>query len=338
MKGVLAALIVLVFSFSIAGAAPPRYIQSPPLIRVVTTPVGEVKSGGPTNVPLITWGGDITTIYANGNSLNTSKGSIFGNSGLNLKLFKEDDFQKQVEMYLRGETPYLRGTMGMINLASELLSQDLRTKPVVIYQMTWSNGGDVIVVKEGIKTLKDLCGKTIALQAYGPHVDYMTRVITDACGSVNKVNIKWTEDLVGVEGNTPGAAFRGDPSVSAAFVISPDAVVLTSGGVGSVGTGAEFSVKGARAPFSTKTANRIIADVYVVRSDFLNKNRAEVEKFTHGLMLAEESLRDTVKNKTSQPAPYKAMIDASAEILLGSRQAVALGTEFILSDGIWRWI
>lgn len=321
MKGVLAVLFFLALSFSIASASPPQYIQAPPLTKVVTTPVGEVRSGGPTNVFLITWGGDMATVFANGNSLNTAKGSIFSNLGLNLKLIKEDDFQKQIEMYLRGETPYLRGTMGMINLASELLSQDPRTKPMVIYQLTWSSGGDVIVVKEGIKTLKDLCGKTIALQAYGPHVDYMARVITDACGSVSKVNIKWTKDLVGVEGNTPGAAFRNDPQVSAAFVISPDAAALTPSSASTAG--AEYSVKGARVLLSTKTANRIIGDIYVARSDYLNKNRSEVEKFTHGLMLGEEAMRDAVKNKTSQPAPYKAMIEASAEILLGSRQAVA---------------
>lgn len=327
MKSVLAILFILAFSASIATAAPPQaappqYIQAPPMDRVVTAPVGEVKSGGPTNVFLITWGGDMATIYANGNSLNTAKGSIFANQGLNIKLSREDDFQKQVEMYIRGETPYLRGTIGMINLAAELLSRDPRTKPVVIYQMTWSNGGDTIVVKSGIKTLKDLCGKTIALQAYGPHVDYMSRVVTDACGSVDKINIKWTKDLVGMEGNTPGAAFRNDPQVSAAFVISPDAAAI-SGGVDNVGTGAEYSVKGARTPFSTKTANRIIADVYVVRSDYLQKNRAEVEKFTHGLMIAEESLRDVFKNKTSQAALYKAATEASAEILFGSKQAVA---------------
>ena len=49
-------------------------------------------------------------------------------------------------------------------------------------------------------------------------------------------------------------------------VIVPDALALTSNGT--VGTGSEASVRGAKILLSTKTANRIIADVYAVRSDY----------------------------------------------------------------------
>ena len=69
-------------------------------------------------------------------------------------------------------------------------------------------------------------------------------------------------------------------------MIIPDALALTSSGT--IGTGAEDSVKGARILLSTKTANRIIADVYAVRSDYFESNRAEVEKFVQGLIQGEE--------------------------------------------------
>ena len=64
------------------------------------------------------------------------------------------------------------------------------------------------------------------------------------------------------------------------MAISPDALKLTSNGT--VGTGAEGSVKGARMLLSTKTASRIIADVYAVRKDYFDTHRAEVQKFVHG--------------------------------------------------------
>ena len=54
-----------------------QYVQSPPLTRVVDTPVGAVGSG-PVQVPIITWGGDIATIHANGNAKATARTSIFG--------------------------------------------------------------------------------------------------------------------------------------------------------------------------------------------------------------------------------------------------------------------
>jgi len=325
---ILTALVVCVSLVGGTFAAPTmKYVDAPPLSQAINTQVGEVKTGSTVQLPLITWGGDIATIYANGNSRATVKGSIFEKEGLNFKLFREDDFKKQVEMYMRGETPYLRGTMGMINMAVEVLNRDPRTKPVVVYQMTESNGGDVLVVRafddkgnSYIKTAKDLCGKTIALQAYGPHVDFLSKFITDSCGSMAKVNLKWTKDLTGTD-DTPAAALRNDRKVDAAMVIIPDAMELTSGG--NVGTGAEKSAKGTKILLTTKTFPTAIADVYVVRADYFQAHRAEVEKFVHGLLTAEESLRDLVKNKGSRSADYKKTFTASAEILLDSDKAVA---------------
>jgi outer membrane protein OmpA-like peptidoglycan-associated protein len=315
MFGLLAALTVA----AAAVEAAPQYVPSPPLREVLAAAaVGEVGSGV-VQVPIITWGGDIATIYANGNQARTRAGSLAAAEGLDLNLVREDVFSKQVQAYLAGKSPYLRGTMGMVNMAAEVLGKDPRTKPVVIYQLTWSAGGDALVVKSGIGAARDLKGKTIALQAYGPHVDYMTKVLADAGLSVDDVNIRWAPDLTGTA-NAPMAAFQ-QKDVDAAFVIIPDALVLTAGG--SVGTGAEDSVKGARILLSTKTANRVIADVYAVRSDYLQKNRRSVESFVHALMLGEEKLRDLVKNKAGRGADYRATFAAAAQLLLDSKDAVA---------------
>lgn len=292
------------------------YIQAPPLKEVIRSQVDNVKTAKYTKVPLITWGGDIATILANGNSATTASGSIFAQKGLNLKLVRMDDFKGQVETYLRGDMPYLRGTMGMINMASEVIS-DPRTKPIIIYQMTWSTGGDCLVVKSGIKTVKDLKGKTIAVQAYGPHVDYLAKALKDVGLSMSDVQIKWVEDLTGTD-QTPSEALY-EKDVDAAFVIIPDGLMLTSGGL--VGTGAEGSVKGARILMSTKTASRIIADVYAVRADYFEAHRDEIQAFVHGLLLAEQELKELFRNKQKRMDEFKKMITAAADILLDSPQA-----------------
>ena len=311
-------LLCALIAFGVAPTAEAvNYVDAPPLSSVVNTRVGNVAIGGTTEVPLITWGGDIATIYANGNAKNTASGSIFADQGLRLNLVREDYFPNQVERYLSGQSPYLRGTVGMINMARSVTDSDDRTKLVGIYQMTWSTGGDALVVKDNIQTAKDLCGKTIAVQAYGPHVDYLSRVVTDACGSVKNVTIKWTRDLTGDQSAVE--AFRSDDSVDAAFVIIPDALALTSGG--NVGTGAEDSVRGAEILMSTKTANRIIADIYAVRADFLKSNPEEVAKFVHGLMLGEEAIRDLFKRKSGRE--YTDTLRASATILLDAAAATA---------------
>lgn len=295
-----------------------EYIKAPALDTLVTVNVGEVQDKEYIQVPLITWGGDEATIVANGNGLRTSSTSIFGRKGLKFELKREDIFKNQVESYLQGETPYIRGTLGMLNMALGVLSKDTRTKPVVIYQLTWSNGGDCLVVKDGIKSAKDLKGKTVALQAYGPHVYYLSKVLSDAGLSLADIAIKWVNDLTGTD-NTPLEALY-DNSVDAAMMIIPDGLVLTSNGT--VGTGSEGSVKGAKILLSTKTANRIISDVYAVRSDYLASHRQEVENFVHGLMLAEEALSNQFKNRTGQQAAYLETMKASAKILLDSEDAV----------------
>lgn len=303
-----------------------QYVSPAKLADTIPARVGNVASG-PVRVPIITWGGDIATIHANGNGKKTTAGSIFGKQGLDLELVREDVFAKQLTAYLSGQSPFLRGTVGMINMAAEAASRDPRTKPVVIYQMTWSAGGDALVVGPGIKTVKDLKGKSVAVQAYGPHVDYLTKVLADGGLSSRDVTIKWVPDLTGTE-NSPAAAMRAK-GVDAAMVIIPDALALTSNGA--VGTGAEDSVRGAKILLSTKTANRIIADVYAVRSDFLASNRAVVERFVEGLLKGEESLRSLVADKGSRSSDYKSTFAGAAQLLLDSPQAIA-DTEALYGD------
>ena len=314
------AFFVLLLSFLLTSSllAAPSYVKSPPLTKIVSsTKIKSVSGGGEIQVPIITWGGDIATILANGNDAKTQSGSLFSQAGLKLKLVRKDTFSDQVKDYISGKSPYLRGTMGMINMASEAISKDSRTKPIVVYQMTWSTGGDALVVKSNIHRIKDLKGKTIALQAYGPHVDYMTKMLADAGLSIKDVNIRWLPDLTGTD-NSPMASLQaGD--VDAVFVITPDAMVLTSGGT--VGTGAEDSVKGAKILLSTRTANRIIADVYAVRSDYFQSNKNDVENFVAGLLKADEKLKSLFKKKSG--SEYKQMLSSSAKILLDSAQATA---------------
>ncbi len=181
---------------------------------------GELVTGERMKLPLIAWGADVITMYANGNSAMTKKGSLFDQAGLNFELFREDNFEKQVDLFIRGEIAFLRGTMGMINMAMDRLSASPATRPVLVFQHSWSAGGDALVVKSGINSVADLKGKTIAIQKNGPHVDYFLKLLKDARVNGSDVNIFWTKDLVGASGDTPmaklpsrgiDAAFRHHP-------------------------------------------------------------------------------------------------------------------------------
>ncbi|OFX41896.1 MAG: hypothetical protein A2W95_02680 [Bacteroidetes bacterium GWA2_40_14] len=313
---------LLIMSFSISNAQVGDYMQAEPLSQLVSTNLKPVTNTGIVKVPMITWGGDIATILG-------EMDGIYKSNGLTVSLFKEDDFKKQVQMCLNGETPYLRGTLGMINSAAEAFKGS-GTELVVIYQLTWSTGGDAMVVRDG-KNLKNI--KKIALQMYGPHMDYAANLFNKA-GRMNQVEFKWMANLTISDKQAgkavdPVTAFQEDASLDAAMCIIPDALLLTSNGT--IGTGSEGSVKGASILLSTKTASRIICDVYAVRKDYFDANKNSVMSFVKSLLQSEETLRNLTGNKTAQQAKYRQLISEAAEKLMGSSQFTS-DAEALLAD------
>ncbi len=294
-------------------SAAPQYIKSTPMNEKVISTTAKVKASNCKELPIITWGGDVNTIYANGTALRTKSSSLLGKEGLCFQLKRVDSFLEQVNRYKSGKTPYLRGTMGMIALASDAIKAPA-LKPVIFHQLTWSAGGDALVVKPGIRKVSDLKGKTIALQAYGPHVDYLTKLLFDAGLNLNDVKIKWMADLTGTENSPPEAMYQ--KQIDAAFMTTPDALALTSGN--SVGSGAENSIKGAKILMSTKTSPRIIADVYAVRADYYKANPIEVESLARALLSAQQKVPTLIKSSGKES---NALIKAAGKYLLDSELA-----------------
>ncbi len=310
-----------------ALAANVEYLDAKPLQDVVGAKAGAVRASGKVRLPLITWGGDVATIHA------VEKGFL-RDAGLDVELAVENDFPKQVEATLSGRTPYLRGTMGMISAAAEVFERE-GLELTVIYQLTWSTGGDAMVVRPGVKKPSALKGKTIALQRYGPHMDYVANILSSAKVPFDSVKFRWLKELTLPTYDTGGKvvdpvnAFLEDGSIDAVMCIIPDGLALTSGGTG--GTGAAGSVKGAQILLSTKTASRVIADVYAVRSDYLKSNRGEVEKLVRALMKGQEDFAELLAAKASRRAEFQQVMTKAADLLLGSPQATP-DVEALLGD------
>ncbi|MBM2811645.1 MAG: ABC-type nitrate/sulfonate/bicarbonate transport system, periplasmic component [Chloroflexi bacterium] len=311
-----------------------EYLDAGPMTALVKAQRGPVQTGGAISVPVITWGGDVATIYGNGGAT-TQPGSAFAREGLSLKLFREDNFVSAVERVVTGETPYLRGTVDMVNSALPALA-DHGIEMVVIYQMTWSSGGDTIVMRNDDGSAPaDLAGKQIGVQLYGPHMLYVATVLRDAGLSPADVKVRWLRELTIPPYDTKGAAvdptsaMQRDPNLAAVAVISPDMLALTSGG--NVGTGAESSVRGARLLLSTKTAGRIIADVYAVRKDYFDAQRDQVRSFVHGLLKSQEELLTLVAARQQRQGEYQEILRMSADLLRDSPQATT-DIEGLLGD------
>jgi hypothetical protein len=275
-------------------------------------PVAPVQPGVSTQVPFITWGGDVPTLDANG-GLTTTPSSIYGQKGLRLKMVPGDDFTQQVKDYLSGKSPYLRGTIRMMGCASELLNKDPRTKPIFVLQLTWS-AGDHIVANANIKTLNNLKGKKIALQQVGPHLGLLEDSLTAAGLTWDDVTPVWCKDLTGSD-DSPAEKFR-KGLCDACCVISPDMIGLCSG-LTQKGSGAEGTVKGSHVVNSTASMSHSIADVYAVRSDYFQSNREDVQKFVVGYLKATENLmkaKRTYNNGKSSSPEYMASLKLAQTI------------------------
>jgi len=299
------------FVTAITVSAQVKYVPLKPMSQVVSTSMKQVRSSDAITLPTITWGGDIATVYAEING-------TFKKNGLEITLKNTDNFKDQVQRCINGETPYLRGTKGMIKMASDAFKA-AGTELVEIYQLSYSNGDDAVVFRPG-KNINN--AKNVALQLYGPHMDYAANLFTSAKRRLEDINFKYLEELTlndNGTNNNPVEAFVADPTLDAVFCIIPDALNLTSGG--KTGTGSEGSVKGATIGLTTKSANRIIADVYAVRKDYFDKNRDEVQKLTLSLMQAEEGLRDLLKAKSSKMGEYNKLISRASELFFGTPTA-----------------
>lgn len=310
-SGVLMAL-TFAMSLSVAQAAPKKeveYLDGKPLIEKLTSTTLKPVQGGPLRVHTITWPGDVATIH-------TKQAGIFKSEGVGeVELVCQNDFVAQVQDVIDGKAVMLRGDMSMINTALPAFNK-AGTGLVVIYQLTWSTGGDCMVVRDAkVKKIEELKGKTIALQQYGPHVAFLSTILAQANLKPSDVNLKWLREI------TPPAkspkhvdarsAFWADSSIDVCMVISPDAAALTDGS-------GESSVKGAKKLFSTGTARRTIADVYAVRKDYFDSHRDQMQKFVHALMLGEESFRNLRANKASKKTEYDGLMKESAKLLFDS--------------------
>lgn len=205
------AAVFSLFAFALLAVSDQKFGE-----LVGNPPVGKVKAGQTLEVPYLTWGGDQGFFTANG-GLETTKGSIYDQEGLKLKFVNGDNFVEQTRRYIKGETPFIRGTMSQMGMASEICGKNPETTPVVILQLTWS-AGDYIVSRGAIKTLNDLKrdGRKvkIAVQQGGPHIGLIQDALDAVQLSRNDVEIVFVQDLTGPKG--PADAFRKDESIDAA--------------------------------------------------------------------------------------------------------------------------
>jgi len=198
-----------------------------------------------------------------------------------VELILIDDPVAMRDAYAAGNVHIGWATLDMIPLFLEALHKDSRVMPRVYQQVDWSNGGDGIVVRDNIKTVADLRGKTIVLAQNSPSHYFALNALINGGVQPSEVNFKFTQDAF-----QAAAAFNADKSIAGAVSWSPDIYNLAK-------------VKGNRMLVNTTTANKLIADVWFARADFAKDHPDIIEGLVRGIFDGMEALKTDASKATA---------------------------------------
>jgi NitT/TauT family transport system substrate-binding protein len=227
------------------------------------------------------WAGWSPIIFANngfkpGKTWKTPSGKDF-----KVELVLIDDPIAMRDAYAAGNLHIGWATLDMLPLFLEGLRKDSRVMPRVYQQVDWSNGGDGIVVRDSVKTMADLRGKTVVLAQNSPSHFFILNALINAGVQPAEVEFKFTQDAF-----QAAAAFNADKRLAGVVSWAPDIYNLEK-------------VKGNHMLVTTSTANKLIADVWFARADFAKDNPDIMEGITRGIF-------DAMVELKSQDARQKA--------------------------------
>lgn len=227
------------------------------------------------------WAGWAPIIFANdgfkpGKIWKTPSGKDF-----KVELTLIDDPVAMRDAYAAGNAHIGWGTLDMVPLFMEALRKDSRVMPRIYQQVDWSNGGDGIVVRENIKSVADLRGKTLVLAQNSPSHFFALNALISGGVQPSEVSFKFTQDAF-----QAAAAFNADKKTAGVVSWAPDIYNLAK-------------VKGNRMLVNTGTANKLIADVWFARADFAKDNPDIIEGLVRGIFDGMEGLKDPNNKATA---------------------------------------
>src|SRR5512138_1429118 len=237
--------------------------------------------------PINVWPGWAPIIMANA-GMEPNDQSVFARKyGFYVHLAIVDDPVKARDLFASGQSHILWGTLDMIALFAPELVKDSRTVPVVCQQIDFSDGGDGVVAREGIKSIndfrmKDGKRKKVVLAQNSPSHYLIMSLLIDAGIDPAEVDFKWSADA-------PSAAkiFVQDTSFDAFVGWSPDIYIVTE------------KLKGTRLVVTSSTANHLIADVWAVRNDFFRDHPDIVANLMRGIFEGVDLVRNDPKKAAS---------------------------------------
>lgn len=228
------------------------------------------------NVGVVTWGGYSGGQYFNEGFKANENSRFFKDYGFKVNFEVIDDFDASRDAFKNGSIDLMWATIDAFPTEVNGLKD---YEPQVVFQADWSRGGDAIVARRGINKVKDLKGKKIAVAPMTPSHSFLIWLLE--AGDLSPKDVKIIEVPSAIDA---ADAFKSN-TVDAAVVWSPDDADCVS------------KVAGSKVLESTKNATHIIADVFVSKKKFVEKNKAQLRDLYEGWMIGASELNQSDANK-----------------------------------------
>ena len=230
--------------------------------------------------PINVWIGWLPIVAANHGFKPNEESIFFRDYGFKVNLKLIDDPVVARDAFAAGESHILWGTLDMMVLFAPELMKDSRTAPRIYQQVDWSNGGDGVVAREAIKSVRDLKGKTIVYAQNSPSQYFINNLLLNSGLQPGEVNHKYTASAF-----EAAAAFVSDKAIDACVSWAPDIYNIPD------------RVPGTRILTTTAEANKLIADVWAARADFAKDHPAVIKGLVSGIFDGMDRLADATQRE-----------------------------------------
>ena len=222
------------------------------------------------------WVGCVGGLVANG-GLDTVAGSIYANKGLNVSF-------KIIDDWTEGSAALATNNVDVMLTTADVWAKDYAQfiekgyNARAVFMVDWSRGADGTIGKQGINSIEDLAGKTVAFAPYTPSHFLLWNGLKSSGLSTDQRNEIFAKAVHTKDGIEPATLFA-QQKVDAAVAWDPDM------------SDAVAKRPGSKKVYDTRIANRLIADILVVSDRFSANNPGTVRKLLEGWLEGVEFIR-----------------------------------------------
>ena len=299
-----------------SGGSANKVNTTEPLPVAATTDNPEIR------VRLNVWVGCAAGLVANG-GLNTQSDSIFGNKGLKVSF-------KIIDDWTDGATALATNNVDVMLTTADVYAKDYAQfldrgfGSHAFLMVDWSRGADGVIGKQGINSIEDLAGKTVAFAPYTPSHFLLYNGLKASGLSTDQRNEIFSKAVHTKDGIEPATLFAQD-KVDAAVAWDPDM------------SDAVTKRPGAKKIYDTRVANRLIADILIVSDRFAAKYPQTLVKFAQGWLEGVEFIKnqpDRAYNLIGEVKDFNIPSDLAKTMLGGVKLAdYADNTSFMGTKG-----